>query len=198
MPNGRRYEGEFSVGQKHGEGKIDYNNGDYYIGQWQRDKPHGYGILHCSVEGIYEGMFIEGFKEGHGKMRFVNGDYYEGGWKRGLFHDKGKLISPVSAIERYEGLFEYGKFSGRGVLTYRSGSKYEGPFKDDKPHGTGTFTSSNGVIFDGRFIDGRREGKASIAIGPVNYFSACANGMMGKREASFMIAPDVPAVHLEL
>lgn len=198
MPNGRRYEGEFVNGLKHGEGKLDYNNGDFYIGQWQRDKPHGYGILHCAIEGIYEGMFVDGLKEGPGKMRFANGDYYEGGWKKGLFHDKGKLICPVGAIEKYEGQFEHGKFSGKGLLTYRNGSKYEGPFKDDKPHGYGTFTSANSVIFDGKFVDGRREGKASIAVGPVNYSSACLNGMMGKREASFIVVPDVPAIHLEL
>lgn len=198
MPNGRRYEGEFNVGQRHGEGKMDFNNGNFYIGQWQRDKQHGFGVFHNEIEGIYEGMFIEGFKEGYGKMRFANGDYYEGGWKRGLYNDRGKLTCPVGAIEKYEGQFEYGKFSGKGILYYRNGSKYEGPFKDDKPHGSGTFTSSNNVIYDGKFVDGRREGKANIAVGPVNYSSTCANGMMGKREASFIVVPDIPTVHLEL
>merc|ERR1712000_47177 len=195
---GDRYEGEWDNGLQHGKGIFFYKNGNFYIGQWQRDKQHGFGVFHNEIEGIYEGMFIEGFKEGYGKMRFANGDYYEGGWKRGLYNDRGKLTCPVGAIEKYEGQFEYGKFSGKGILYYRNGSKYEGPFKDDKPHGSGTFTSSNNVIYDGKFVDGRREGKANIAVGPVNYSSTCANGMMGKREASFIVVPDIPTVHLEL
>jgi len=198
MPNGRRYEGEFRGGLKSGEGKLDFNNGDFYIGQWYRDKQHGFGIHYCAIEGTYEGMFVDGLKEGHGKMRFNNGDFYDGGWKRGLFHDKGRLICPAGGMEKYEGNFEYGKFSGKGTLYYRNGSKYEGPFKDDKPHGTGTYTSANTVIYDGKWVDGRREGKASIAVGPVNYASSCVNGMMGKRDASFIVVPDIPTVHLEL
>ena len=37
-PNGRRYEGHFKNGIKEGEGKMDYGNGDFYVGQWRDDK----------------------------------------------------------------------------------------------------------------------------------------------------------------
>jgi len=197
-PNGRRYEGEFRNGQKWGEGKLDFNNGDYYIGQWQMDRFHGFGILFCAVEGIYEGMFVGGFKEGQGRMRYKNGGVYEGGWRRGLYKDKGILTSPVGGFERYEGQWDNGKMNGKGILTYRDGAKYEGQFKDDKQHGNGVYTSANQVIYDGRWVDGRREGKATITVGPTTFPSTCENNRLGKREASFMLVPDIPYVLLDL
>lgn len=143
-------------------------------------------------------MFVNGLKEGHGKMRYKNGDMYDGQWKRGLYNEKGVLVCATGGMERYDGTWDNGKQHGRGVLTYRNGSKYEGQFKEGKLHGTGTLTTATGVIFDGRWVDGRREGKASITVGPVNYASICTNGMMGKRESSFLVAPDVPYVFLDL
>jgi len=197
-PNGRRYEGEFRNGQKSGEGKLDFHNGDFYIGQWQMDRFHGYGILHCGVEGVYEGMFVAGFKEGYGKMRYRNGCAFEGYWRRGLYKGQGTLVCPTGGFKRYVGQWDDGKMNGKGIIYYRDGSKYEGQFKDDQPHGIGAYMSANNVSYDGRWVNGRREGKATITVGPTSFPSNCDNNMLGKREASFMVVPDVPFIRLEL
>lgn len=197
-PNGRRFEGEFRSGMKWGEGKLDYGNGDFYIGQWAGDKRHGFGVLHSAVDGVYEGMFVNGLKEGHGKQLFVNGDIYEGGWKRDVFHDKGVLICACGGIDRYDGSFEHGKFNGKGTLYYRNGTRYDGQFKDDKPHGTGLTIAANGVVYEGKWIEGRRDGKATLSVGPAKFSATCHNSMMGRDEASFFVTPDAPGVHIEI
>eukprot|EP01094_Clydonella_sp_ATCC50884_P004751 TRINITY_DN1376_c0_g1_i1.p2 TRINITY_DN1376_c0_g1~~TRINITY_DN1376_c0_g1_i1.p2 ORF type:complete len:756 (-),score=308.87 TRINITY_DN1376_c0_g1_i1:484-2697(-) len=197
-PNGKRYAGEFRNGCKEGEGKMDYARGDFYIGQWKNDKRHGFGIYHSAVEGVYEGFFVADLQEGQGIMRFKHGTVYDGAWKKGLYHGQGVLTCKDGAIEKYDGQWELGRHNGRGVLAYRSGAKYDGTFKDDKPHGTGTYTSANMVMFEGKWVEGRREGKASLSVGPSKFSSTCMNGMMADGERSFLVVPDVPTLHFEL
>lgn len=71
-------------------------------------------------------------REGTGKMVYINGDTYEGGWKRNLYHDKGSLIKKSGGLDRYDGKWENGKFSGKGICVYRDLGRLEGEFKDDK------------------------------------------------------------------
>ena len=68
------------------------------------------------------------------------------------------------------------------------------------PHGNGVFLGHNNSVFDGRWEYGKRDGKASIAAkyGLQKYSSTCTNGMMGKYEASFLVTPDIPAIHIEI
>ena len=117
---------------KNGEGKLDYANGDFYIGQWKDDKRHGYGVFHSAVEGIYEGYWVNGLREGQGKMSYRTGDVYEGNWKRDLFHGQGVLVCAAGGMDKYDGNWEAGKHQGKGTLFYKSGARFEGLFKDDK------------------------------------------------------------------
>ena len=116
---------------KHGEGKLDYGNGDFYIGQWQQDKRYGTGIYVNNIEGVYEGNYVLDRKEGNGKMTFKTGDVYEGAWKKDKFHGYGILTCVSGSIQKYEGTFEQGKMSGKGTLYYRDGSRYDGHLQDD-------------------------------------------------------------------
>ncbi|XP_020899572.1 MORN repeat-containing protein 1 [Exaiptasia diaphana] len=38
------YDGETSLGMRHGKGVYYYKNGDIYDGQWKRGRKHGYGV----------------------------------------------------------------------------------------------------------------------------------------------------------
>ena len=39
--NGNYYEGEFLNGKRHGQGKMEFYNGDKYVGPYEDDKMHG-------------------------------------------------------------------------------------------------------------------------------------------------------------
>lgn len=42
---GDRYEGGFEMGKKHGQGKYDYADRDYYDGEWKNDTADGQGTM---------------------------------------------------------------------------------------------------------------------------------------------------------
>ena len=46
--------------KKHGPGKLDYCDGNYYEGEWKNDEMDGYGKLVDYEGNIYEGLFKEG------------------------------------------------------------------------------------------------------------------------------------------
>lgn len=46
LEGGGRYEGYMKNGMKNGEGKLQFNDGGYYVGEWRDNKMHGYGKLH--------------------------------------------------------------------------------------------------------------------------------------------------------
>jgi len=44
-------------------GKLEYHNGDYYDGQWERDQRHGWGKFFSNATGYtYEGYWKDGLK----------------------------------------------------------------------------------------------------------------------------------------
>jgi hypothetical protein len=64
-----------------GKGKMIYNNGDMYEGDWKNDKMEGYGKFIYNNGDIYEGDWKDNKREGHGKYIYSNGNIYEGDWK---------------------------------------------------------------------------------------------------------------------
>ena len=42
--NGIRYDGFFVDGNAQGRGRLVYPEGDFYVGEWDNGKIHGYGI----------------------------------------------------------------------------------------------------------------------------------------------------------
>jgi len=94
--------------------KIEYENGDYYIGEIENEngKPNGKGIKYFKDGNIYEGNFIQDKFDGLGKYYNADGYYYFGEWKQGL---------------------KYGK----GTQYYMNGESYEGEFINNIPDGIG-------------------------------------------------------------
>lgn len=116
-----------------------FGNGDFYNGEYSRDKFHGTGEL-LTAGGKYSGEFRFGIKDGFGKMVFKNGCKYEGKWKNGRFEGKGlyvwtgwsiyvKVFS-IDGLEcrsdgrKYEGEWVAGERTGAGVLSFTNGEKY--------------------------------------------------------------------------
>ena len=62
-----------------GYGKLEFENKEYYIGEWKNLQMHGKGTLYYKNGRIqYQGEFQYGEKEGFGKYYKENGDLYIG------------------------------------------------------------------------------------------------------------------------
>lgn len=107
------YEGQVSEsGSPDGLGKMIYNSGEVYNGQWKQGKPHGTGRLILSNGEVYSGEFDSGTRSGMGHMTYSNGDTYFGHWQEGNRH-------------------------GTGQINYSTGGFYKGHFMDNFKHGHG-------------------------------------------------------------
>ena len=86
-----------SAGQPHGPGKMKFENGDIYDGEWLKGKLHGYASAKLFSPGNlkeYEGEFQNGKQHGLGKFTWSDGEFYDGEWKSGLFHGPGIYGTP--------------------------------------------------------------------------------------------------------
>ena len=67
--------------------------------------------------------------------------------------------NPIPKVNVYDGeLNQYGKYHGKGVLTYPNGHQYVGEFKDGKNNGQGTFTWPDGKKYIGELKDSKYSG----------------------------------------
>ena len=115
--------------------RINYDNGDYYIGGVKDGQRHGYGQY---------------FK--------TNGDWFEGNWINDWFSGQG---TSYNAHRKYTcvGEFYMGRRTGRGEMRWPNGDRYEGEWTDagnnGKINGTGTFYYASGKVEKGRYINGK-------------------------------------------
>ena len=96
-----KYTGELVFGVADGRGKMTYNEGHVYDGEWKENLPHGTG-----------------------SMSWANGDTYLGGWKKGKRDGSGTYTWADGSV--YVGGYKDDKMHGRGVLTYADGSSVSG------------------------------------------------------------------------
>jgi hypothetical protein len=70
-PSGGRYNGEFKLGKRSGLGGYLYSRQTCephaeYLGQWEEDRPHGWGLRLSKDDGVYLGAFDNGLRHGRG------------------------------------------------------------------------------------------------------------------------------------
>ena len=90
--SGCTYSGHFLDGFKHGNGSIDFPNGDQFIGQWNYNIINGFGTYCFSNGDIYTGNFTNGKINGNGKYTWSNGDEYDGAWSNGKREGFGLMV----------------------------------------------------------------------------------------------------------
>ena len=99
------YSNNYSVEKYGGFGKVIYEDGHYYIGQFKDNLRNGKGTLYNKNGNIkYEGDWINNKKEGNGKYIYEDGNYYIGQFKDNLRDGKGKVYLP-NGIMIYDGIF---------------------------------------------------------------------------------------------
>lgn len=78
-PDGSYYEGGIKNGKAEGKGKFVFRNEELvYEGNWQYDRPNGYGVEKIADGSEYRGNFVKGIKQGEGIFTWTNGDRYNG------------------------------------------------------------------------------------------------------------------------
>ncbi|KAG7360925.1 MORN repeat-containing protein [Nitzschia inconspicua] len=150
--NGREYEGDWKGGRWHGFGKWKNPNGDYYEGKFVYDARHGSGVYRWRNGNEYKGDFHEDKRQGKGIFNFANGNVYEGDFVNGIFEGRG-----IYKFEGgyYEGDWACGRYHGKGMLSFADGSSYCGGFDNGVANGEGEETASNGTIRVGIWENGR-------------------------------------------
>lgn len=87
-----RYSGEVDTnGLMHGKGKLIFENGDIYEGQFVQGKMHGEGKLYTHGS-THEGLFQNDVKSGAGSEVFANGDRSVGVWVNGELEGNGTFF----------------------------------------------------------------------------------------------------------
>jgi len=123
-----------SRGQKHGDGKMMYDNGNEYVGRWKNNKRDGKGTTKYASGNVYTGTWKEGKRHGFGVFHIQKtGDIYRGNWKAGLK-------------------------SGPGVYEYDDGELDVSFYKEDMRAGEGVRWSASRDEAS-RLVDGQLVGK---------------------------------------
>ena len=162
--------------------RIEFPNGDYFIGETLLGRAHGQGKLY----------FVAVNEEKNDEnISVLDGGFYEGDFEDGKFHGFGKLmrtqysrkfssscgtgekISPedqsvLFSCWRYEGKFSQGLFHGFGRYWDFDGGFYEGSFVHGEMNGVGKFvyhhlqqentTNDDVVRYEGEFFKNRPHG----------------------------------------
>ncbi len=160
--NGNVYEGDFKDGFLAGRGRIRWANGNTYEGEWRNGLMSGRGRFEVPGREIYEGEFRDDFFWGEGEHRHSNGRSYKGSFVRGFYEGQGRFEMPSGDV--YEGAFKQGDFVGPGSHSRKDGARYEGEFRDWVYHGAGRYTHG-GSVWEGNFVQGQLEGRGK-ASGP--------------------------------
>ena len=135
-----------------GMAKILYEGGEYYVGQVARGGDrNGQGRYFYANGDVYDGQFVNNKRVGKSRLIFKNGGEYIGQFiddeadGHGIYTDKAgnRFMSvstdPLHKVEKGEkaGFFLRGRLYGKGEIIFKNGDSYVGNFKGTKRHGYG-------------------------------------------------------------
>lgn len=130
--DGRRYEGEWLIGEMHGQGNwISSNGNETYTGTFMNNKREGFGTLEVKrPSSIYNGSF---------SLHRFNG--------AGTYHCKNKLLIEALFIDNF--------IQGKAVVLWMDVANFKGFCVDGKPNGLGRyFAIDQSYEYDGLFDKG--------------------------------------------
>ena len=184
---GGTYEGHFENGVPHGQGIMQYNDGNVeravaYEGHFENGVPHGQGKMKYNdgtVDGaVYEGAWLNGKHNGQGNMKY-NGNDYTGEWVNSQKSGVGKIIKASGSTyegewlnnkmhghgtyifpnrDKYVGNLANNHFTGQGTMHFISGDVYVGEWANSKCNGQGIYTHADGSEYEGQWANHTRNG----------------------------------------
>lgn len=149
---GTVYEGEWSLGHWHGNGKVVDKHGNKYVGQFLNDLKHGQGREVYADGRIFEGQFADG-EAVDGTMIFPNSSKYIGQLRNGERNGYGVYYFEDGSI--YQGFSKGNQFEGKGKVTWPDGGWYEGDWMNGTMEGYGKEIRPDGSLrHDGKWNNG--------------------------------------------
>ena len=161
--------------------KIFLENGNYYIGELNKNLKNGKGIIYYNNGNIkYNGYFIKDKFEGKGKEYNDEGNLeFEGEYLNGKkWNGKGKEYNCNGKL-KFEGEYLNGKRNGKGkVYNYYGILIFEGEYLNGERNGKGKEYNDNGKLeFEGEYLNGKRwNGKGYNHKGEFGYELIQGNG----------------------
>ena len=156
--DGSEYQGEVNAaGKEHGQGQINYVNGDLLKGNFE-DGECTTGVITKKSGDQYEGQLRN--LQYYGKGKLTTKDYTQDG----LFRDgnflNGRVVFKDGTI--YEGAMENECKVGKAFYQTSTGDTYNGYFKNDKFEGTGELKRKDGSSYVGDFKNGEYDGQGKL------------------------------------
>ena len=137
MPDNSTYEGYLKNNEFDGYGELRTKNYNYF-GEFSLGKKHGEGRLEDLVKNVeYKGTFVNNMKEGYGEERYKDGSIYKGQFKENMKHGKGIILLQGDGNYGYEGDFKEDKISGKGKFKWNSKKEYIGEWENNEISGYG-------------------------------------------------------------
>ena len=159
---GKKYEGNFSKGKLTGLGRYIDEEGTCYEGIFEKNKLISRATVIKLNENKkkveYFGDLVDLKKNGKGEEMCEDEYKYTGDFKDDMWHGEGKLEN-FETGDVYDGQFENGEMTGKGILKWRNGEIYEGTFVKGIKEGKGIHKWPDGSQYKGEYINGIREGK---------------------------------------
>lgn len=157
LPNGDFYMGGFSWNVPHGSGKYLWTDGCMYEGEWKRGKASGKGKFSWPSGATYEGEFKSGRMEGFGTFTGSDGDTYRGTWSADRKHGYGQ--KRYANGDFYEGSWKRNLQDGQGRYVWKNGNEYVGEWKYGVISGRGVLIWANGNRYEGQWENGVPKGQ---------------------------------------
>ncbi|CAL0305529.1 unnamed protein product [Lupinus luteus] len=157
LPNGDYYMGSFSFNAPHGSGKYLWTDGCMYEGEWKRGKASGKGKFSWPSGATYEGEFKSGRMEGFGMLIGSHGDTYRGCWSSDKKNGYGQKRYVNGDL--YEGNWKKNVQDGEGRYVWKNGNEYAGEWRNGVICGNGVLIWSNGNRYEGKFENGVAKGQ---------------------------------------
>ena len=114
LPGGERFEGSYLNSTTPLQGKLNYLNGDVYIGTFKNNLRHGYGTYNYHA----------------------TREIYEGEWQFDLWHGKG-TYSVITGEVKIAGNWQKGLLNGSAQVTHNNGDRFLGTFRNGLKEGEG-------------------------------------------------------------
>ena len=155
---GRVKNGLFESGKNNEPCEINFPDGTKYKGEIHGNQITGKGEYFFPTGSNYQGEVLNGLRHGYGKYVSNNEKIvYEGYWENGLKSGKGVLTKNGATCE---GIWKNGNLNGIGKMTWPSGNVYQGEFTNNQITGNGFMLWKHlNEKYIGHWINGYQDGK---------------------------------------